>query len=78
MAQKIIKFNCRSVKRRVAGKRNVAGEEKMNSVCGEISQLAKFRRFRKFSQPEKFSGKFPPPVLEHMQQYKTKNYEKLS
>ena len=33
MAQKIIKFNCRSVKRRVVGKRRVAGEEKMNSVC---------------------------------------------
>ena len=34
MAQKIIKSNCRSVKWRVAGKRRVAGEEKMNSVAG--------------------------------------------
>ena len=48
MAQKIIKFNCRSVKRRVAGKRRVAEEEKMNSVCSEISQVAKI------SQPENF------------------------
>ena len=44
----------------------------------EIQQVANFRNLRKFSQPEKFSGKFYPLVLEHLQQHKTKNSEKLS
>ena len=85
MAQKIIKFKCKSVKRRVAGKRRIVGEKKMNSasrlriftIC-EILQVTKFRRLRKFSQPEKFSSKFCSPKTEHLQQHKTKNYEKLS
>ena len=34
-------------------------------------------RLRKFSQPEKFSGKFCSSKTEHLQQHKTKNYEKL-
>ena len=31
-----------------------------------------------FSQPAKFSSKFCSPKTEHLQQHKTKNYEKLS
>ena len=44
----------------------------------EISQPANSRRLRKFSQPEKSSGKFCSPKIEHLQQHKNKNYEKLS
>ena len=65
MAQKIIKFDCWSVKRRVARNKELQGggedeqcQQVVNFTGCEISQVVKFRRLRKFSQPEKFSGKF--------------------
>ena len=77
MVQKIKEIYYRSVKRRVASKRRVAGQMgvTMNSVC----RLRIFAGCENFSQPGKFSGKiWLPPALEHLQQHKTKNYEKIS
>ena len=64
MVQKIIEIYCRSVKRRVACK----NRGKMNSVAN-----AKFRNLG--NSPSEFGS---PPALEHLQQHKTKNYEKIS
>ena len=56
MAQKIRKFNFRSVKRRVAGN----GGLQETKSCREEEKMNSASRMRKFSQLEKFLGKFSP------------------
>ena len=75
MVQKIKEIYCRSVKRRVAGKRRVVGKNRvtMNSVC----RLRIFA-LRNFATWEILRQNLAPPALEHLQQHKTKNYEKIS
>ena len=63
MVQKIIGIHCRSVKRRVIGKRRVAGKRGDDEQCLQAANFhtAKFRRLQKFSQLGKFSGKILLP-----------------
>ena len=53
---------------------NSASRLRIFATC-EISQPANFHRLRKFSKPEKSSGKFFSPKTEHLQQHKPKNYK---
>ena len=64
MVKKIIELYCRSVKWRVAGK----NRGKMNGVAN-----AKIRNLE--NSQAKFGSS---SSLEHLQQHKTKNYEKIS
>ena len=74
MAQKIRKFNFRSIKRRGAGNKElqVGGED------GQCQQDGKFRRLQNFRNLRNPQAYFCSPKTEHLQQHKPKNYEKLS
>ena len=50
----------------------------MNSATNANFRTAKFRRLRKFRNLGNSRKNFVPPALEHLQQHKTKNYEKIS
>ena len=62
-----------SVKRRVSGKRRVAGD-----IMNSVSRMRIFAGCENFHNLRNSQANFAPPVLEHLQQHKTKNYEKLS
>ena len=68
MAQKIRKFNFRSVKRRVVGNKELQGG-------GEDEQCQQVANFRNLRNPR---AHFCSPKTEHLQEHKPRNYEKLS
>ena len=74
MAQKIRRINFMCAIRRVAGNKELQGEEeKMNST-----RLRIFAGCENFHNLKKISGIFCSSKTEHLQQNKTRNYKKLS